>query len=67
MTWWGEIPDYLKSPDKLEEFIEWLIELPVDRHTKGLMLLEWCQAMGIKCEREWLDRVTQGRSWELRG
>jgi len=41
------IPEELIDPDKKEEFLMWLINLPVDIWTKKYILMEWCNLVGI--------------------
>jgi len=41
------IPEELIDPDKKEEFLMWLINLPVDLWTKKYILIEWCNLVGI--------------------
>ena len=41
------IPEELIDPDKKEEFLMWLINLPVDIWTKKYILIEWCNLVGI--------------------
>jgi len=41
------IPEELIDPDKKEEFLMWLINLPVDLWTKKYILMEWCELVGI--------------------
>ena len=43
----GLIPEELIHPEKREEFLMWLRELPVDVWTKKYILIEWCQLTGV--------------------
>lgn len=61
------IPDELLRPYKLEEFINWLVQLPIDIQTKKYMLMYWCKVTGVKLTKELVDRVTMGKSHLTRG
>lgn len=41
------IPEELIDPKKKEEFLIWLMRLPVDVWTKKYILIEWCNLVGI--------------------
>jgi len=51
------IPEELLHPDKKEEFLMWLIQLPVDIWTKKYILIEWCNIVGIALTEDLVKAV----------
>lgn len=52
-----DIPEELRSADKLEDFLSWLRILPASLYTKKYMLLDWCEYVGIPMRREYAEAV----------
>jgi len=67
MPWLWAIPPHLLDPAKKQEFLEWLILLPVDIWTKKHMYKEWCEHLGLKMVEEDVQYLTGGRAFETRG
>jgi len=55
------IPEELIDPKKKEEFLMWLIQLPVDIWTKKYILIDWCNLVGIALTED-LVKAVIGRS-----
>ena len=51
------IPAELLDPDKKEEFLMWLMKLPVDPWTKKYLLLEWVNLVGVALTEEMVRKV----------
>ncbi|HEX69231.1 MAG TPA: hypothetical protein ENG10_02935 [Candidatus Bathyarchaeota archaeon] len=51
------IPEELIDPKKKEEFLMWLINLPVDIWTKKYILIEWCNLVGVALTEDLVKEV----------
>jgi len=51
------IPEELIDPKKKEDFLMWLIQLPVDIWTKKYILIEWCNLVGIALTEDLVKKV----------
>ena len=51
------IPARYLSPEQQEEFLTMLRTLPLDPEDKKLMLLYWCDRLGVKLTAELVKRA----------
>jgi len=54
----GLIPEELLYPEKVEDFLIWLIQLDVDPWTKKYIYLDFCHFVGIAVDKEHIDLFT---------
>jgi len=54
----GLIPAELLDKDKKDEFLLWLLSLPVDPWTKKYIYLDWCAFVGIAADKDDVDLIT---------
>uniref|UniRef100_A0A6H1ZX90 Uncharacterized protein n=1 Tax=viral metagenome TaxID=1070528 RepID=A0A6H1ZX90_9ZZZZ len=52
-----DVPEELRSADKLDEFLVYLRVVPLPLHTKKYLLLDWCEFTGVPMSRELAERV----------
>mgnify|MGYP000291758311 CR=1 FL=1 len=63
----GLIPTDLLDKEKKEEFLLWLVRLPVDIWTKKYILMDWCRIVGVKLDEDMVKYITGGRPELTRG
>jgi len=63
----GLIPADLLDKKKKEEFLLWLVRLPVDIWTKKYILMDWCRIVGVKLDEDMVKYITGGRPELTRG
>ena len=56
------VPAELLDPDKKDEFILWLLNLPVDIWTKKYILIYWSQVTGVMIDEDLVNLVTNGQA-----
>jgi len=61
------IPPELLDPKRKEDVIMFIVQLPVDIFTKKYILLSWAKAVGVKLDKEDVERVTGFRADQTRG
>jgi len=54
----GLIPEAFLRKEKKEDFLLWLLGLPVDIWTKKFIYMDWCKLVGIAIDRDDVDLIT---------
>jgi len=54
----GLIPAELLDKDKKDEFLLWLLSLPVDPWTKKYIYMDWCKIVGAAIDKDDVDLIT---------
>ena len=60
------IPPELLDPKRKDEFIAWLVALPLDIWTKKYIALSWSQITGVTLTREMIEIITLGKDYLTR-
>ena len=54
----GLIPEAFLRKEKKEDFLLWLLGLPVDIWTKKFIYMDWCKLVGVAIDRDDVDLIT---------
>ena len=54
----GLIPEAFLRKEKKEDFLLWLLSLPVDIWTKKFIYMDWCKLVGVAIDRDDVDLIT---------
>jgi len=63
----GVIPPEYLSREKKDDFLLWLVRLPIDIWSKKFILMDWCRIVGIPLSRELVEYVSGGRERDIWG
>jgi len=54
----GLIPAGLLDKKKKDEFLLWLLRLPVDVWTRKYIYMDWCRLVGVAIDKDDVDLIT---------